>query len=407
MRIAIFTETYLPDANGVATHIKTLKDGLEALGHTVLIVKSDASSKRHYIENGVMHCPGIKSKKLYNYNLSSPLSLERLIMLKKWNPDIIHIQNEFGIGFSGVMIARMLKKPLVYTLHTMYDDYIYYVAAKPFIPIVKKASHGYCKSLAKKASALTGASKKIEDYFRECGIKKPVNIIPNAVELDLFEEKNIDKNKISEIKSAYNITDDKTVFSFCGRLGKEKNIDTLFRFWSETVKKEDNLILLIMGAGPDSEELIELTKTLGIDDNVFFTGKIEHSNIPPYYVACDAYVTASLSENYSISMLEAMASGLPIIHLRDEKNESQTVEGVNGFVFDTAEQMYEVMMKIKKMSLQEKQDMKHTVRESVKQSGEKCIAQHIVDIYTDLYDKNRHDINLRRRHEKGIEISDR
>ena len=165
MRIAIFTETYLPDANGVATHIKTLKDGLEALGHTVLIVKSDASSRRHYIENGVMHCPGIKSKKLYNYNLSSPLSLERLIILKKWNPDIIHIQNEFGIGFSGVMIARMLKKPLVYTLHTMYDDYIYYVAAKPFIPIVKKASHGYCKSLAKKASALTGASKKIEDYF--------------------------------------------------------------------------------------------------------------------------------------------------------------------------------------------------------------------------------------------------
>ncbi|MEG0615215.1 MAG: glycosyltransferase, partial [Oscillospiraceae bacterium] len=118
MRIAIFSETYLPDLNGVATHIKTLKDGLEALGHEVLIIKADASSKKHYIEEDVMHCPAIISKKIYNYSLSSPLSLKRLLMLKKWNPDIIHIQNEFGIGLSGALIAKMLKKPLVYTLHT-------------------------------------------------------------------------------------------------------------------------------------------------------------------------------------------------------------------------------------------------------------------------------------------------
>ena len=116
MRIAIFSETYLPDVNGVATHIKTLKDGLEALGHEVLIVKADATSRKNFIEKDVMHCPAITAKRLYNYSISSPVSIQRLIMLKKWNPDIIHIQNEFGIGLSGAFIAKMLKKPLVYTL---------------------------------------------------------------------------------------------------------------------------------------------------------------------------------------------------------------------------------------------------------------------------------------------------
>ena len=55
--------------------------------------------------------------------------------------DIIHIHNEFGIGLSGAIIAKKLKKPLVYTLHTMYDDYLYYVAPRPLIPFMKRTSH--------------------------------------------------------------------------------------------------------------------------------------------------------------------------------------------------------------------------------------------------------------------------
>ncbi len=115
MRIAIFTETYLPDANGVATHIKTLRDGLEALGNDILIVASDARTRRHFISKGILHCPAFTSKKLYKYSVSYPISAKRLQIIRKWNPDIIHIQNEFGVGLSGAYIAKLLKKPLVYT----------------------------------------------------------------------------------------------------------------------------------------------------------------------------------------------------------------------------------------------------------------------------------------------------
>ena len=70
MRIALFTETYLPYINGVVTHVKLLREGLEKLGHTVLVVTSDPNTHHHYIEDGVLHCPAVKLKKIYGYGLA-------------------------------------------------------------------------------------------------------------------------------------------------------------------------------------------------------------------------------------------------------------------------------------------------------------------------------------------------
>ena len=110
MRIAIFTEAYLPRINGVVTHIKLLKEGLEARGHQVLIVAADGDAKEHYIENGVLHCPGIKlSKKLSGFETSVPVSRKRLNFVRDFKPDIIHVETEFGMGLCGVSIAKMLK----------------------------------------------------------------------------------------------------------------------------------------------------------------------------------------------------------------------------------------------------------------------------------------------------------
>ena len=100
MRIAIFTETYLPQINGVVTHIKILKEGLEALGHTVLIVTADSKTRKHYIKDNVLHCPAHNLKRIYGLDLASPVSRSRLHYLREFNPDIIHVHNEFSIGLS-------------------------------------------------------------------------------------------------------------------------------------------------------------------------------------------------------------------------------------------------------------------------------------------------------------------
>ncbi len=159
-----FPETYLPYINGVVTHVKILKEGLEKLGHEVLIVTADASARRHYKRMGSSPLQR-RIKRFYNYGVAPPISHRRLQLIEAFHPDIIHIHNEFGIGLSGVMAAKMLKVPLVYTLHTMYDDYLYYIS--PPVGRHKRLSHRYFKFLAKNASALTGPSKKCEEYFRQ------------------------------------------------------------------------------------------------------------------------------------------------------------------------------------------------------------------------------------------------
>ena len=381
MKIAIFTETYLPCINGVVTHIKTLKDGLEALGHEVLIVTADSKVKNHVISNGVMYCPAVRLKKIYNYDVSSPLSTERMQLLRDFNPDIVHIHNEFGIGISGIRLAKKMKIPLVYTLHTMYDDYVYYVAKKPFRPIVTGASHSYAKALAQVADAITGPSNKVVEYFNRIGIKRPIYVIPNAVELDTFDPDKMNADITKRIRNSFGFEKNDIIFCFCGRLGKEKNISLLLKYWAEKVKPDENLKLVIFGGGPLYDELVSETRSLGISEMVHFTNAVDHNKMPYFLAACDCYITASLSDTCSISMLEAMAMGLPVIHISDEMNAGQVVDGENGFIYHDQHEMYECLLKIKNMPEDELKALMGRARRFVIESGATRLAGDVLKVY--------------------------
>ena len=387
MRIAIFTETYLPQINGVVTHIKILKEGLEALGHTVLIVTADSKAHTHYLKDNVLHCPAHNLKRIYNLDLASPVSRTRLKYLREFRPDIIHVHNEFSIGLSGMAIAKILKVPLVYTLHTMYDDYIYYIAPKPLIPLTKKLSHRYFRMFPQNAAVVTGPSKKCQEYTYEIGSDKKVEVIPNPVELDAFAPQTSTPQQRAQIREQYHSPQDATVACFVGRLGREKSVDVLLRFWAQEMKPQDNMRLLIIGDGPEKEPLQQLAQQLGITDTVIFTGKVLHPDLPPYIHTCDIYVTASLSDTNSISMLEGMAGGLPVLQLYDELNADQVTDGVNGYMFRDAAEMGQRLRQIRDMEPEELQKLKTSVIQSVKNSGAQTLANYIQNIYYNIYQK--------------------
>ena len=387
MRIAIFTETYLPQINGVVTHIKILKEGLEALGHTVLIVTADSKAHTHYLKDNVLHCPAHNLKRIYNLDLASPVSRTRLKYLREFRPDIIHVHNEFSIGLSGMAIAKILKVPLVYTLHTMYDDYIYYIAPKPLIPLTKKLSHRYFRMFPQNAAVVTGPSKKCQEYTYEIGSDKKVEVIPNPVELDAFAPQTSTPQQRAQIREQYHIPQDATVACFVGRLGREKSVDVLLRFWAQEMKPQDNMRLLIIGDGPEKEPLEQLAQQLGITDTVVFTGKVLHPDLPPYVHTCDIYVTASLSDTNSISMLEGMAGGLPVLQLYDELNADQVTDGDNGYMFRDAAEMGQRLRQIRDMEPEELQKLKTSVIQSVKNSGAQTLANYIQTIYYNIYQK--------------------
>ena len=388
LNIAIFTESYKPIINGVVTHVSSLKSGLEALGHKVLIVTASTETKKHVIEDGILRCPSKKMKKLYGIGFASPISKKRLKIIKDFNPDIIHIHTEFGIGLFGMRAAKTLSVPLVYTLHTMYDEYIYYVVPRIFIPIVKKMAHKFFGMIAKRAVEVTGPSAKVQEYLDMCKANKNVHVIPNPVELDAFEFKAADIEMRNSFLDSLEIPHDATVCCFVGRLGKEKSVDKLIEYWKEKVYQDENVYLVIIGDGPAKEELELLAKDLGISDRCKFTGAISHDEISAYYRFCDIYVTASISDTNSISMLEGMASGLPVLQVTDKLNEGQVRDGINGYIFIDAEELNEKIQLIKNMDHDTLVALKESTRKSVENSGATTLGKNLENIYISAKSKN-------------------
>ena len=385
MRIALFTETYLPQINGVVTHVKTLKDGLERLGHQVLVVTADSSTFHHHLEGDVLYCPATKLKKLYGYCAALPISTTRLRYIRRFNPDVIHIHTEFGVGLSGVVAAKMLHKPLVYTLHTMYDEYIYYIVPDSIAGATTRFSHRYIKFIADHAQALTGPSEKCTRYFESAGVTgRPVHVVPNAVELDTFSPRNADPARRAEIRKELGFGPDDLVACFVGRLGKEKSVDVLLEAWAAVIRPEEGFRLLVIGVGPFYEPYREMAQKLGIEGMVAFTGAIPHQQLPPYYAACDAYATASLSDTCSISMLEGMASGLPVLQRKDPINADQVRDGINGFNFDSGSQLAGQLRALKAMSREDRAKLSESVIQSVRQSGAENLAGALLKVYQEL-----------------------
>ena len=381
MIIAIFTDTYPPDVNGVSAHVKNLKDGLIKRGHEVLIITTGTHKRKQFIKDGVLKCPSITFKRFYNYGIANPISYGRLNSIKKFNPDIIHIHTEFSIGFSGAMISKILKKPLIYTLHTIWDEYVHYIAPKPLIPIVTKTSLKYARFIANKAAEVIGPSQRVKTFFKKYDIQKDVTIINNCVDTALFDNSNLDKDRLQHLRSLYNPKDDITTIVFCGRIGKEKNIETLVNFFGEQFSIEDKVQLLIIGDGPYRDLIETLIKTLKMESIIKCIGVIPNKDIVYYYTISDMYITASLSENHSISMIEAMVCGLPVVHIFDVENQGQVIENVNGFIFTSSKEMYDIIKFYQNKTPKEKKDFKKSIKNYSKHFDILTLSDKIIEVY--------------------------
>ena len=158
-------------------------------------------------------------------------------------------------------------------------------------------------------------------------------------------------------------------------------MDVLLNFWKETILPQEQIKLLVIGDGPCREELEEQARELGIADMVTFAGKVLHEDIPPYFACCDFYITASTSDTNSISMLEGMAIGLPVLQITDPMNEGQVKDGINGFIFNSAQDMADKIRGLKNMPAEQREEFHCSVRRSVENSGSVNLAQYVLQVY--------------------------
>jgi len=155
--------------------------------------------------------------------------------------------------------------------------------------------------------------------------------LPTGVNLKHFEPTKESKNKAVAIRKQYHIPPTAKVLISLSRIGKEKNVDFLVMALKEILKKDENVRLMMVGGGPHLEGLKELVKKIDLTDYVIFTGYVPEPDKPAYYQAADIYLYASHHDTQAIVVLEAAASGLPIVTLEDGAFKDVVYDGKNGF----------------------------------------------------------------------------
>lgn len=333
MRIGLFTDTYEPHINGVATSILMLEHALRKLGHTVYVVTVNNDILSYdFGDSNVIRIPGIPTG-IYDYRLSGIYPLKAIKKIKSWNLDIIHSHTEYGIGTFARIIAKQLDIPIVHTYHTMLEDYVHYVTKGYFNATSKKIVEYFTKFYCDKTvSELIVPTQKTYDLFKtKYKYDRSVHIIPTGIEVERFYKENVNLDKVKSLKKELGITDKDFVILFVGRIAKEKSIDFLIENQSFLVKKNKNCKLLIVGGGPDLEMLKKKSKKL--KDNIIFTGKVPWNDVPNYYHLANCFATASYTETQGLTVVEAMASGIPVVALDDDAFNTVIQEGFDGYLF--------------------------------------------------------------------------
>lgn len=357
MRIGIFTDTYLPDINGVASSSHILRNELVKHGHEVLVVTTEIKKGVDYEDDPhVYRLSGIELKKLYDYRLASFYSVKAMKVIKEMDLDVIHVQTEFSVGIFGKIAANILNIPVIYTYHTQYEDYVHYAPVigkfESAQPLLKKAVSKISQLYGDGCTELIVPSLKTKEILDGYGVENDMHVIPTGLELDRFEKSSLDLNHLNMVKNECGLNHD-DVFSliFLGRVAPEKSIDMIIDALYILKERNNNVRLVIVGGGPGLDDLKDQAEKLGLSQDIYFAGAKLAKEVPYYYHACQVFVSASVSETQGLTYIEAMAAGLPVLARYDKNLDGIINDGKNGFFFHDEKKLADCIEKIMQMDL--------------------------------------------------------
>lgn len=331
MRILITTDLYKPAVNGVVTSVENLAEGLIKDGHDVRILT--LSNSHHSMKVGNIYYIGSVNAGIIYPNVRILMAAGKDIVdeIVDWKPDVIHTQCEFSTFIYAKIIAHRTNAPIVHTYHTVYESFTSYFC--PSRRLGRELVKSFTRTITDHTEAVIVPTGKISDMLEGYEVHTPMYVIPSGIKLDRFINDNIGKRR--EIRERLGIGEDECVLTFVGRVAKEKNIEEILEFMQD--ERTRNIRFLIVGDGPDREEVESEAARLGVADRVIMTGMIRPEEVADYYKAGDIFVSASTSETQGLTYMEAMASGLTLLCRKDDALDGVVEFGRNGFTYESKE----------------------------------------------------------------------
>ncbi len=323
MRIGMMADVYKPHISGVTNTIALNKHTLEQWGHKVFVFTL-GNENHEDNELYVVRSPAIP---LSDTGFSLGFRYSRVAQRKLASMDVVHVHHPFVSGRLAMRYCRPRRIPLVFTNHTRYDLY-----AQAYLPMVPEALSetflqaympGFCAACDLVIAPSTGLLKVLRSF----GVQTPIEVVPNGIDLAPFNAPPVER-----ARADLGLKASDRLLIYVGRVGPEKNLAFLLRAFAGAQAAVDNLYLLIVGDGPEMDNLRDQAARAGISERVRFMGPAPYESVPGVLAIADAFVTASMTEVHPLSLVEAMASGLPAMGIESPGIEDTIHDGENGFL---------------------------------------------------------------------------
>jgi 1,2-diacylglycerol 3-alpha-glucosyltransferase len=333
MRIALFTDSYLPTVDGVVTSVLTTRRQLEAHGHDVVVFAPEDPRRRGMRETGTIYVRAKEFRHYPGYRLAMFPGHE-VDLIKDLGIDVIHIHGVGFVGIKGLWASWQAKIPRVSTFHTMIHDTLAFYS--PFglnLHLLERGLRFYLKIFLRKTQGVVVPSRAILDEILALQPRANItDVIPTGVDPDRFRPDVSGQG----IRTKWGLNGHDVVLHV-GRVAPEKNLPTLIQAFPRILEANPDTKLLIVGTGPYMEKYYDLVRHLGLSGEVIFTGFVPDADLPKYYAAADALAIASKFETQGLVVLEALASGRPVAGANCRAIPEFVRDGFNGALFDPAD----------------------------------------------------------------------
>ncbi|MDO4889348.1 MAG: glycosyltransferase [Candidatus Saccharibacteria bacterium] len=360
MKIAICSDAYYPMTNGVAVFTTNLAKGLRQLGHDVIVISPSFTGKRHtrtdktgvvnhfltakrfYLYPDQIHdipdkkeVLGLKMPRLVYKNglwLSTKPRREIKKILKNFKPDIIHLQTAGPVGLGVMSYVKKTNTPLISTGHSYPDNFTsQFKLLRPIKRPVNSVVRHYLNSFLKDAEYATMPTElAIEELIpkNRKHFKVPVEALSNGVDLSAFKPGKPSK----KIREKYRLDENPHRIIYIGRIDPEKSIDIVIKAFKEVSEKIPDAEFILIGDGADKARLEKLTEHLELEDKVRFLGRILPPDLYELYRTGAVFATASETETQGIVLIEAAATGLPLVAVDAGAIKEICKNGKNGYL---------------------------------------------------------------------------
>ena len=326
MKIVMFTDAYWPRVNGVTVSVDSFSKALIKAGHQVLIVcsfypqglnvpVSFLNSTEAEEGPGIVRVPSMpafitKEDRIAKFNKWYWVFKQ----VENFNPDIVHINTEMVIAEFGFLYARAHNLPAIYTFHTMWEDYSpnYFPMFPPFM--VRLVVRGILKNIFRRSYRVIVPTPQIDEVVHKYASKMKTFLLPTGIEPELFDHHQAESAVFREkLEKHFPGLKGRRVLLFAGRVAREKNIGFLLNILPKILAKFPDVVLLIVGNGPDLEYYQDEARRAGVEESCVFTGYIERNDLALTYSISEVFVFPSMTDTQGLVTLEAMFSGIPVV----------------------------------------------------------------------------------------------